>query len=93
MCWQRLKRERKWGQLYRAVGEYANFGLFDFDFDFDFESNDEVRAVFSGSPLFPYMELQVTPLAKPAEPATCVGRNRTAVLAGNMYYSLRGLPV
>jgi hypothetical protein len=43
-CSQRLKRERKWGQLYRVVGEYANFGLFDFDFDFDFDFESMMKS-------------------------------------------------
>jgi muconolactone D-isomerase len=31
---------------------------------FDAESNDELHNMLSGLPLFPYMEISVTPLAK-----------------------------
>jgi muconolactone D-isomerase len=55
---QDLQRSGKWQQLYRVVGEYANYSVFDVD------SHDELHALLSGLPLFPYMKLQVTPLAK-----------------------------
>ena len=55
---QGLQREGKWQGLYRVVGEYANYSLV------DVESNDELHTLLSGSPLFSYMKLQVTPLAK-----------------------------
>ena len=40
------------------VGEYANYSLF------DVESNDELHTLLSALPLFPYMKIHVTPLAK-----------------------------
>lgn len=55
---QELQRSGKWQQLYRVVGEYANYSVFDVD------SHDELHTLLSGLPLFPYMKLQVTPLAK-----------------------------
>lgn len=55
---QDLQRQGKWQQLYRVVGEYANYSVF------DVESNDELHMLLSGLPLFPYMKIQVTPLAK-----------------------------
>lgn len=55
---QELQRSGKWQALYRIVGEYANYSVF------DVESNDELHALLSGLPLFPYMKLHVTPLAK-----------------------------
>ena len=48
----------KWPHLWRIVGEYANYSVF------DVESHDELHQILSGLPLFPYMDVQVTPLAK-----------------------------
>lgn len=55
---QELQRSGKWVHLYRVVGEYANYSVF------DVESNDELHAILSGLPLFPFMKIKVTPLAK-----------------------------
>ncbi|MGW1677074.1 muconolactone Delta-isomerase [Saccharopolyspora sp. NPDC002376] len=55
---QELQRSGKWPQIWRIVGEYANISIF------DVESNDELHALLSGLPLFPYMDIHVTPLAK-----------------------------
>ncbi|WP_420223835.1 muconolactone Delta-isomerase [Pigmentiphaga litoralis] len=55
---QDLQRSGKWQAIYRVVGEYANYSLF------DVESNDELHTLLSGLPLFPYMEIHVTPLAQ-----------------------------
>ncbi len=54
---QRLQREGKWPHLWRIVGEYSNISIFDVD------STDELHALLSGLPLFPYMTTKVTPLA------------------------------
>jgi muconolactone D-isomerase len=55
---QRLQREGKWPHLWRIVGQYSNFSVF------DVESNDELHQILSGLPLFSYMDIKVTPLAK-----------------------------
>ena len=55
---QRLQREGKWLELWRVVGEYANYSIF------DVESHDELHAILSGLPLFPYLQIKVTPLAR-----------------------------
>ena len=55
---QDLQRSGKWRHLWRVVGEYANYSVF------DVESNDELHTLLSGLPLFPYMDIKVTPLAK-----------------------------
>jgi muconolactone D-isomerase len=55
---QELQRSGKWVHLYRVVGEYANYSIF------DVESNNELHNLLSSLPLFPYMEIKVTPLAK-----------------------------
>ncbi|GKT21854.1 muconolactone Delta-isomerase [Acidovorax sp. SUPP3334] len=54
---QQLQRSGKWRHLWRVVGEYANVSIF------DVASNDELHAILSGLPLFPYMQIKVTPLA------------------------------
>ena len=55
---QRLQREGKWVELWRVVGEYANYSVF------DVASHDELHAILSGLPLFPYLQIKVTPLAR-----------------------------
>jgi muconolactone D-isomerase len=55
---QGLQESGKWPHLWRVVGEYANYSVFDVD------SNDELHALLSGLPLFPYMDIDVTPLAR-----------------------------
>lgn len=54
---QDLQRTGKWPEIWRIVGEYANFSIF------DVASNDELHQIISGLPLFPYMTVHVTPLA------------------------------
>ncbi|WP_329064232.1 muconolactone Delta-isomerase [Amycolatopsis sp. NBC_01480] len=54
---QKLQRDGKWPQLWRIAGEYANFSVL------DVADHDELHALLSGLPLFPYMDIQVTPLA------------------------------
>ncbi|EYS96699.1 muconolactone delta-isomerase [Cupriavidus sp. SK-4] len=54
---QDLQRQGKWQQLYRVVGEYANYSVF------DVESNEALHTLLSGLPLFTYMKIAVTPLA------------------------------
>jgi muconolactone D-isomerase len=55
---QRLQRAGTWPHIWRIVGEYANFSIF------DVESNDELHDVLSGLPLFAYLDIHVTPLAR-----------------------------
>jgi muconolactone D-isomerase len=55
---QDLQREGKWQHLWRIVGEYANYSVF------DVQSNDELQELLSNLPLLPYMKIHVTPLAK-----------------------------
>ena len=55
---QDLQRQGKWRHIWRVVGEYSNYSVF------DAESNDELHDMLSGLPLFPYMDISVTPLAK-----------------------------
>jgi len=54
---QNLQREGKWRHLWRIAGEYANVSVF------DVTSNDELHELLSSLPLFPYLDIKVTPLA------------------------------
>lgn len=54
---QELQRNGKWPHIWRIVGEYANFSVF------DVESNEELHQILSALPLFPHMHIHVTPLA------------------------------
>ena len=53
-----LQREGKWVHLWRIAGQYSNISVFDVG------SHDELHAVLSTLPLFPFMEIAVTPLAR-----------------------------
>jgi muconolactone D-isomerase len=55
---QELQRAGKWPHIWRIAGLYANISIFDVD------SHDELHAILSGLPLFPFMEITVTPLAR-----------------------------
>ncbi|PTT67716.1 muconolactone Delta-isomerase [Arthrobacter sp. HMWF013] len=55
---QDLQKQGKWRHIWRVVGEYSNYSVF------DAESNDELHTMLSGLPLFPFMDISVTPLAK-----------------------------
>ena len=55
---QDLQRGGQWPHLWRVVGEYANYSVF------DVASNDELHALLAGLPLFAYMDIKVTPLAR-----------------------------
>jgi muconolactone D-isomerase len=55
---QSLQHDGRWQHLWRVVGEYANYSVF------EVASNDELHELLSQLPLFPYMQLQVTPLAR-----------------------------
>lgn len=53
-----LQRSGKWPEIWRVVGEYANYSIFDVD------SNDELHEILQNLPLFPFMDISVVPLAK-----------------------------
>ena len=55
---QQLQREGKWRHIWRVVGEYANYSIF------DVADNTELHDVLSSLPLFPYMRIAVTPLCR-----------------------------
>ena len=55
---QALQRDGRWRHLWRVAGRYANVSVF------HVESADELHELLSGLPLFPYMDIRVTPLAR-----------------------------
>lgn len=55
---QDLQRDGRWKHIWRVVGEYANYSVF------DVSSNDELHQLLQNLPLFPYMDIEVTPLAR-----------------------------
>ena len=55
---QQLQQSGQWPHLWRVVGEYTNYRVF------DVESNDALHDTLSKLPLFPYMKITVTALAK-----------------------------
>jgi muconolactone D-isomerase len=55
---QQLQAQGVWLHLWRVAGEYANYSVF------DAEDHDRLHALLAALPLFPYMRIQVTPLAR-----------------------------
>ncbi|MFJ3804292.1 muconolactone Delta-isomerase [Streptomyces sp. NPDC090088] len=53
----KLQRAGKWLHLWCCAGRYANLSVF------DVTHNDRLNELLWGLPLFPYMEITVTPLA------------------------------
>ncbi|MCU1544944.1 MAG: muconolactone delta-isomerase [Homoserinimonas sp.] len=52
-----LQLDGRWKELWRVVGEYANYSVF------DVADNNALHEILGNLPLFPYMALHVTPLA------------------------------
>ncbi|MFC3630977.1 muconolactone Delta-isomerase [Paracoccus angustae] len=55
---QDLQRGGKWRHIWRVAGQYANVSIF------DVADNAELHDILSGLPLFPFMEITVTPLLR-----------------------------
>ena len=55
---QALQRDGRWPHLWRVAGRYANVSVLDVG------SVDELHELLSGLPLFPYLDIRVTPLAR-----------------------------
>ena len=53
-----LQRAGTWRHLWRLAGRYANVSIF------EVEGPDELHAILSSLPLFPYMDLQVEALCR-----------------------------
>lgn len=55
---QELQHSGKWRHIWRIVGEYANYSIF------DVADNAELHDILTRLPLFPYMTISVTPLCR-----------------------------
>jgi muconolactone D-isomerase len=55
---QELQRSGAWVHLWRIAGQYSNISVF------DVASHDALHELLSTLPLFPFMEVAVTPLAR-----------------------------
>lgn len=55
---QALQRSGEFEAIYRVVGKYANVSIF------EVESNQRLHEILSGFPMFPYMTIETTALAK-----------------------------
>jgi catechol 1,2-dioxygenase len=55
---QALQRSGKWVDIWRVVGKYANVSIF------NVESSGELHDILSSLPLFPFMDIKVTPLCQ-----------------------------
>jgi muconolactone D-isomerase len=55
---QQLQHEGKWRHLWRVAGRYANVSIF------DVAGPQELHDILSSLPLFPFMEIVVTPLCR-----------------------------
>jgi muconolactone D-isomerase len=56
-CAQRLQRSGEWRHLWRVAGRYANISIL------DVLTTDRLHELLSELPLFPYLDIRVTPLA------------------------------
>jgi muconolactone D-isomerase len=54
---QQIMRAGKWPHLWRIAGRFANISIF------DVASIDELHDLISSLPMFPYMDVTITPLA------------------------------
>jgi muconolactone D-isomerase len=71
---QELQRDGRWPHIWRVAGRYANVSILDVG------SVDDLHEMLSGLPLFPYMDIRVTPLARhpsAIEPADAAGAMET----------------
>nr|WP_275941621.1 muconolactone Delta-isomerase [Planosporangium mesophilum] len=55
---QEIQRSGKWPHLWRVAGRYANVSVFDVD------SVDELHELLSSLPMFPFLDVTVTPLSR-----------------------------
>ena len=55
---QDLQAQGKWRHIWRVAGQYANVSIL------DVHDNDELHQILSGLPLFPFMQITVTPLLR-----------------------------
>jgi muconolactone D-isomerase len=55
---QTLQKQGKWRHLWRIAGRYSNVSIF------DVSDAQELHDIVSTLPLFPFMEITVTPLCR-----------------------------
>ena len=55
---QDLQVQGKWRHLWRIAGQYSNISIF------DVEDGQELHDLISTLPLFPFMDIAVTPLCR-----------------------------
>lgn len=55
---QELQKSGQWVHIWRCVGHYANISVF------DVSDNEALHHILWNLPLFPYMSVDVTPLAR-----------------------------
>lgn len=55
---QELQRAGTWRHIWRVVGRYANLSIF------DVESNAALHDILMSLPLYPFMNVRVTPLCR-----------------------------
>ena len=55
---QDLQAQGKWRHIWRVAGQYSNVSIL------DVQDNDELHRILSGLPLFPFMQITVTPLLR-----------------------------
>ncbi|MBB5159804.1 muconolactone Delta-isomerase [Saccharopolyspora phatthalungensis] len=55
---QELQQAGEWVHIWRCVGRYSNLSIF------DVADNDRLHEILWNLPLFPYMTIEVTPLAR-----------------------------
>lgn len=54
---QDLQRSGEWVSIWRLVGQYSNLSIF------NVRDNERLHEILWNLPLFPYMTIEVTPLA------------------------------
>ncbi|MCZ2857865.1 muconolactone Delta-isomerase [Blastococcus sp. VKM Ac-2987] len=55
---QDLQRDGRWVHLWRVAGRYENYSVF------DVADHDELHGLLTSLPLFPYLDVTVTALAR-----------------------------
>lgn len=55
---QELQKSGEWVHIWRCVGQYSNLSVF------DVADNEALHRILWNLPLFPYMKIEVTPLAQ-----------------------------
>ncbi|WP_281292826.1 muconolactone Delta-isomerase [Streptomyces qinzhouensis] len=53
-----LQRSGEWAHIWRCAGQYANLSVF------DVADNEALHRILWNLPLFPYLSVEITPLAQ-----------------------------